>query len=341
MRRAAGTVTIRDISKKCGVSVSTVSKALNHYGDVGSETAERIRRIAREMHYVPNVAARQLKTSISHNIGVLFEEDKSGLTHEYFSIILNGAKAEAERCGYDITFIGKNLGGQEMSYLEHCRYRNSDGVIVANVNFENEAVVDLVRSEVPAITIDYSFDSVSCVMSDNMEGSYRLTSYIAEMGHRKIAFICGEQTSVTAKRVVGFNRALKDHGIELPEGCLVRGRYHEPEISRELTRRLMELPDPPTAIIYPDDYSYLGGMIELNEMGLSVPDDVSTAAYDGIPMSQILHPKLTTYQQNAEEIGRTSAKKLIETIEHSQTCVPEEIQVSGGLLKGASVSKLI
>ena len=109
-KKGVSMVTIKDISKQCGVSPATVSKALNGYGDISSETAEMIRRTAQEMHYMPNAAARQLKTNMSHNIGVLFVDDTmSGLTHEYFSAILNSAKEEAERLGYDITFISRNV----------------------------------------------------------------------------------------------------------------------------------------------------------------------------------------------------------------------------------------
>ena len=98
-------VTIKDISKARGVSPATVSKALNGYRDVNPQTAERIRQAAKEMHYLPNVAARQLKTNISHNIGVLFvDETNCGLTHEYFASILNSAKEELELLGYDIDF---------------------------------------------------------------------------------------------------------------------------------------------------------------------------------------------------------------------------------------------
>ncbi|MBR2561755.1 MAG: LacI family DNA-binding transcriptional regulator [Eubacterium sp.] len=341
MKSESGTVTIRDISRKCGVSVSTVSKALNHYGDVGSETAERIRQTAREMHYVPNTAARLLKTNISHSIGVLFVDQRgSGLTHEYFAAILDAVRDEAEKKGYDITFIGRNLGGEPMSYLEHCRYRKCDGVVIANVDFESRAVTELVKSEVSVVTIDYAYDSISCVMSDNMNGGYELASYLIRMGHRKIAYIHGEATSVTNKRLVGFNRAMTAAGIEVPPEYLVEGRYHDPETSARATRGLMKLPDPPTAILYPDDFSYLGGMSELEKMHLSVPQDISVAAYDGIPTGQVLRPKLTTYRQNAEEIGRRSVRKLLETIEHRRTCVPEEIPVSGGLLEGSSVARL-
>ena len=334
-------VTIRDISKECGVSVSTVSKALNGYGDISEETAELVRRTARRMHYIPNNAARQLKTNISHNIGVLFiDETQSGLTHEYFAAILNGTRDEAEKLGYDITFIGHNIGGQPMSFLEHCRNRKCDGVVIACVNFESEPVIELVKSEVPVITIDYSYDSVSSVMSDNMEGGYQLASYLIRMGHRKIAYICGERTSVTNKRLIGVKRALKDNGIAMPEKYLVQGRYHDAGISRQATRQLMALPDPPTAIMYPDDFSYLGGMIELERMGLKVPDDISVVGYDGVPISQTIRPKLTTYFQDADRIGRLSARKLVEKIEHSETCMAEEIQVSGRLLEGTSVRQI-
>ena len=93
-----------------------------------------------------------------------------------------------------------------MTYLEHCQYRKVDGVLIANVDFSDPGIIELVTSELPVITIDYAFDSTSCVMSDNMEGAYALTSYLIGRGHRRIAFIHGERTSVTNKRLVGFNR---------------------------------------------------------------------------------------------------------------------------------------
>ena len=93
-------------------------------------------------------------------------------------------------------------------------------------------------------------------------------------------------------------------------------------------------------LLNPDDYSYLGGMIELEKMNLSVPGDVSAAAYDGIPMAGVLRPRLATWHQDAVQIGRLSARKLVEKIEHSQTCVNEEIPVSGWLIEGTSVADI-
>ncbi|MBE6042160.1 MAG: LacI family transcriptional regulator [Clostridiales bacterium] len=333
-------VTIKDISKACGVSPATVSKALNGYDDISEDTIELVKRTAKELNYTPNAAARLLKTSISHNLGVLFVDDTmSGLTHEYFSLILNSVKEEAELCGYDITFISKTLGRQKMSFLQHCRYRNCDGVVIASVNFDSPAVHELVSSEVPVITIDFSFDNVSSVMSDNMEGSYRLAKHLAEQGHRRIAFIHGELTSVTYKRIVGFNRAMQEEGIVIPPEYMMTARYHDADSVARATSDLMDLPEPPTAIMFPDDFSYMGGQAELQRRGLSIPEDVSVCGYDGINLSKIIQPQLTTWHQDADRIGKESVRKLVETIENRATCVAEQIMVSGELVSGYSVRK--
>lgn len=121
---------------------------------------------------------------------------------------------------------------------------------------------------------------------------------------------------------------------------MIEARYHDPSASAEATRKLMMLRTPPTAIMYPDDYSYLGGMMELERLNLSIPEDVSVVGFDGIHLSQVLRPKLTTYYQDAPKIGKISAKKLIHTIEHKKTSVAEELEIPGKLLIGGSVAQI-
>ena len=141
---------LKDLAKECGVSVATVSKALNDQPDIAQATRERIHAAARRMGYLPNAAARALKTNRTYNLGVLFVDEKqSGLTHEYFSAVLDSFKVEAEKRGYDITFINHNISGRSMSYLEHCHYRGVDGVVIACVNFYDPQVVELVNGDVP------------------------------------------------------------------------------------------------------------------------------------------------------------------------------------------------
>lgn len=334
-------VTIKDISKALGVSPATVSKALNGYTDINPQTAERIQTMAKEMHYLPNIAARQLKTNRSHNIGVLFvDETNSGLTHEYFAVILNSAKETFEKLGYDVTFISDSIAGKKASFLEHARYRNCDGVLIASVDFTSPQVIDLVNSEIPTVTIDYPFGNNSSVLSDNVDGQYELTKYVLEMGHRKIGLIHGEMTMVTRKRLNGFYRALKEFGVELDPRYEKAAAFHDTKTTAAAVRALMELPDPPTILMCPDDYAALGAYTELEKLGLRIPEDISLTGYDGINLSQVLRPKLTTYYQNSTEIGHQSARKLVEEIEDRDNCIDEQINVKGKLLLGHSVKDL-
>ena len=196
------------------------------------------------------------------------------------------------------------------------------------------------RSDIPTVTIDFAADNLNCVMSDNVDGTYSLVNYLAGKGHRKIAFIHGEHTSVTEKRLIGFYRGCEQNGIEVPEEYVIKAVYHDPKSSARATEYLMQLDDPPTAIMYPDDFSYIGGMNQLERMGLSIPDDVSVTGYDGITLSEVLRPKLTTYYQDAEAIGRESARRLVDVIENPKTSIPEKIMVTGRLIEGKSVKQI-
>ena len=333
-------VKIKDIAKKCGVSIASVSKALSGNSDLNAETEERIKKIAKEMGYVPNANARSLKTNKSNNIGILFvDKTNSGLQHEYFSLILNSLKEEAEKNGFDVTFISNSLKGG-MSFYQHAKYRNCDGVIIASVDFKNPEVIELVESDIPTVTIDYIFNNASAVVSDNVKGLAEIVRYAYNKGHRKIAFIHGEDTNVTRQRIASFYKTMEEYGIQVPDEYVKKATYHLPRESGHATRKLLALKDRPTCIIYPDDYSLLGGLTEIESNGLKVPDDISVIGYDGINISRLLRPMITTYVQNSEGIGLLAAQKLVEIINHPKTSIPETIQVSGFMQEGETVADI-
>jgi len=329
-------VSMKDIALRCGVSVATVSKALSGQSDISEETRRRVEEVAREMGYLTNAAARALKTNRSYHLGVLFvDERRSGLSHEYFSAMLESFKVEAESRGYDITFINHNVGGKVSTYLQHCLYRGVDGVVIACVDFTDPQVRELVDSGLPLVTVDHVFNNRLAVVSDNVAGLEELVRYIYSLGHRKIAFLHGERTTVTRNRLTGFYRACEELGLEIPEEYVRECVYHDPDRSAKATRELLELSDRPTCIIFPDDFSFIGGMNVLNEQGLRIPDDISVAGYDGIHLAKVLN--LTTYSQNAEGLGRTAAERLIALIEHPKTTLIDRIMVPGKLLSGKTV----
>lgn len=332
-------VSMKDIARACGVSVATVSKALNGQTDIGEETRARVSQMAQKMGYMTNSAARALKTNRTYHIGVLFvDERRSGLGHEYFATMLESFKVEAESHGYDITFINHNVGGKPTSYLQHCRYRGVDGVAIACVDFTDPRVRELAESDLPLVTVDHMFNNRLAVVSDNVQGVEALVRYAYEKGHRKIAFLHGEKTSVTQNRLVGFYRACEELGLEIPEAFVRESAFHNPDRCAQDTLDLMNLPERPTCILFPDDYSYVGGMNALRQMGIRVPEDVSVMGYDGIHLARVI--SLTTYWQDTREIGRIAAERLISLIEHPKTTLADRIMVSGRLLEGNTVKQL-
>lgn len=330
---------MKDIAKRCGVSVATVSKALNGQADIGEETRGRICAVANEMGYLTNSAARALKTNRTYNIGVLFvDERRSGLAHEYFSSVLESFKVEAESHGYDITFINHNVGGRSTTYLQHCLYRGVDGVVIACVDFTDPLVLELVESGIPLVTIDHVFNNRLAVLSDNVRGLEEIVRYVYSRGHRRIAFIHGENTTVTQNRLTGFYRACEELGLKIPENYIREGVYHDADTCEAVTRELLALPERPTCIIFPDDFSYIGGSKALTEAGLSVPDDISVVGYDGIHLARVLG--LTTYRQDTKVLGATAADKLIRLIEHPKTTLMDSSIIPGELLRGSTVKAI-
>lgn len=333
-------VSMKDIAQRCGVSVATVSKALNDQPDIGAETRERIRSAAEEMGYVTNSAARALKANRTFNIGILFvDEQNSGLTHEYFSSMLESLKVEVESKGYDVTFINRNVGRQR-SYLQHCLYRGVDGVVIACVDFSDPEVLELVNSNLPVVTIDHVFNNRMSVVSDNVQGMEALVRYAYINGHRKLAYIHGERTTVTENRLTGFYRACEALGISIDDTLVRESRYHDAKMCAEVTRELLSGPNRPTCIFFPDDYSYIGGMNVIREMGLRIPEDISVMGYDGVNLADIVSPRLTTYCQDTFAIGRAAARGLIDLIERPRTTLTDKIVVPGHIRVRESVAKL-
>jgi len=331
-------VTIKELSAACGLSISTVSKALNDYPDVSAETRELVRATAAKLGYRPSAIARGLKIGRTFNLGVLYSDDSaSGFTHNYFAPVLESFKNEAERRGYDITFITHRTDRNNMTYLQHCLYRNVDGVCIVNCHFDDPEVAELIAGPLPVVTIDHMFHNRSCVESENRQGMTDLTRYILEKGHTRIAYICGEENAVTNIRRTSFLRTMQEAGLNVPEEYLIHSRYHHPAAAREATQQLIALENRPTCIIMADDYSALGGMEAIRNAGLRIPQDISVAGYDGVAILQMCRPQLTTVQQDTLRIGQAAARKLVHLIEQPHTTFQEIISIPGRLIPGETV----
>ena len=334
-------VSMKDIAAKCNVSVATVSKALNGQHGIGEATRQQILAAAKELGYTANSAARALKTNRTYNLGIVFVDlQNSGFMHEYFASMLNYFRIESESRGYDLCFINSNVGFRGHSYLQHALYRGVDGVAIICADFQDPLVQELALSNVPVVTLDHIFHNRTAVLSDNADGMMNLVRHVYAKGHRRIAYIHGNKTAVTENRLTGFYRACEQLGIQVPDAYIAACEYHEPQGCYEATKKILALEERPTCIFFSDDYSYVGGAAAIAEAGLRVPEDISVVGYDGIHLAKVVSPRLTTWEQNTEELGRIAADKLIERIEHPRTALPEHIVVHGRLLEGETVKDL-
>ena len=327
---------LKDVAEACGVSVATVSRALNGLTNESKERTAHICQTAREMGYIPNTAAKTLKTSRSNNIGILYEDR---MNHEYFSTLMEELRKNAEDKGYDLTFMRRKTGQSRESYYEHARRRNLDGVIVLQADFEDAGVIRLATSSIPTVIIDHIFEGCDCVSSDNRAGLEQIVRYVREKGHRRIALIQGQRGAVSQERLAGFYKGCAEMGVRVPSEYVAEGRFHDPDDCFRQIVRFLQLPEKPTCVLCPDDFSCLGALWQLRAEGIRVPEDVSLVGFDGIEMARLTEPKPTTFRQDDERIAREVMTLLTEGIESPDTHVPRQIMVTGKLLEGGTLAE--
>ncbi|QLY39542.1 LacI family transcriptional regulator [Hujiaoplasma nucleasis] len=314
-------VTIKDISKKSGVSVATVSKAINNYPDISEKTKKNILKLAKEMGYVPNSSARSLKTHQSYTIGIIFEEITDyGLQHPLFSKILESYKKVVESKGYDIMFLAKNMGNQQGSYLQHSMRKQVDAILVLCEDFNSEEMLELYQSDLPIIVIDYAVSTAVTVTSNNIQGMEQGVKFLVDLGHKKIAHVYGDPyTFIGGQRKLAFENALHKYNLSLRDDYLVSGEYFSKEDGYRAMQKLMTLEDQPTAVFCASDMIAIGAIQAIKEAGKSVPEDYSILGFDGIDIGQLITPKLTTIRQDARKMGEIAARKTFQFLDHPNT----------------------
>jgi Transcriptional regulators len=329
-------ITIYDIAKKCKVSSATVSKALNDLSDVAPKTKLRIKNVAEELGYSPNVQARTLSTKKSYIIGIIFTDDK--FQHPFWGNILEHIRRELEGMGYDMVFLSKNLKGIRYGYLEHCRWRSVDGVILVSVNFDTEDIKKLLDSEIPCVLIDKESLYGTSIMSQNYEGTKRAVEYLVKCGHEKIGFVNGGTyaTYVTRDRICGFKEAMAEAQIAIREEWMKEGGYYQAQKTYKVVKSILALKERPTALLLPDDSVASACYQAANELGLKVPDDISFIGHDGLALDGMIKPSLTTIAQDMEQIGKVAASQVVR-IANTKKVQKETIFIPTTLVEKESV----
>lgn len=311
--------TIYDVAKKSGYSITTVSKVLNNQPNVSERAKKKVMKAVQELGYIPYSSARTLATKKSNMIGVVFSEAMDvGMTHPFFSEVIEAFRKQVELYQYDLLFVSRNIDSDQ-SYHEHLRNRGVDGVIVVNLHSEDEEIEVFKKSSLPAVFIDLCIDEANVVFSDNELGCSLAIKHLYKLGHRKIAHIAGSQTTFSgSERLSGFKKAMKEYGLPTPDPYIVDGGYFTYEGGRTAMLQLLSLEDRPTAVFASGDNMAIGAIQTCKELNIKVPEEISIIGFDDIAHAKYVDPSLTTIRQDTDRIGRQAATLLLNEINENK-----------------------
>jgi len=311
--------TIYDVAKAMNLSPGTISKILNNNGNVSQETRERVLNYVKKIGYVADTNARILKSKFSWTIGVIFSDiSLIGLEHPFFASIIQQFKNYVEKQGYEIVFIVNKLGNNELTYLQWCKNKRVDGVLIVSGNINNKHIIELVNSDIPSVSTDIIMPHLNSVLSDDYEGIRLGIEYAISRGLEKIACITGPLTSrAFSERLAAY------HNIMLKNGLILRENYYKEAQSFGFTsgynatiEMLNDVTEVPNMILsFSDDLAF-GVIRALEDKGLKVPNDVSVIGFDDIQYAKHFTPSLSTIRQDKVLIAETAAKILLAKIKH-------------------------
>ena len=339
--KVKGMATISDIAKICCCSTATVSKVLNNRGNISKAKRDEILLVAKQMKYVQNNSAKALASAnkSSHLIGIILHisEDKS-ITHELFSTILNSFRKEIEKNGFDICFIRQIDEDSPYEYKDYIDSKGMDGVFVLSANVGLTKINNLIHSDVPCVGFDLPNAKYN-VSSNNKEAVAKMVDYLASFGHKRIAYVFPKDVGVSLQRKDGFLLGLKRNNIPFDERMLINAPFFSHNSAKIATDKALSNGFNPTVIMYPDDYTAISAISYLRSLGMKVPSNISITGFDGVIISKLVRPSITTLCQDSQNIGLEAAKLLLRQINNEEIKNPH-IVVKATLFEGSSVNRI-
>ncbi|MBI5566080.1 MAG: LacI family DNA-binding transcriptional regulator [Chloroflexi bacterium] len=327
---------IRGIAKHLGLSVSTVSKALNGYDSVSETTRQRIIEVAHEYNYYPSRAARSLRRNKTEKIGLVLytHTPLSNRSSEYYFEVIRGAATASESMGYNL-ILYLTVGNQLDRLMNVCRSHEVDCLILMLGTGDLDSPVKLLKKEkIPFIVLNKhpKLPNIAYVVSDHEKGAKDAVEHLIELGHQRIAYLGREDDPETSgDRFAGYRQALLDHGIALDESLVAYGSSQAMSAYRAM-KELLERPLRPTAVFAYSDGMAIEAIHAISECGLVVPNDISVVGFDDLRVSSVTIPPLTTVRQHLTELGKQAIEALLQQLEDKppmpvQRTIPVELIV--------------
>jgi LacI family transcriptional regulator len=314
--------TIKDVAKRAGVSLSTVSLVINKKKNISQETVNKVQRAIIELNYHPRHSARGLASKKSGNIGFILTDDHFSRAEPFYTKIFLGTEFEARKHNYYILLTTVEQKFTKKSIPRFLLEKNVDGVILAG--HVPDGLISYINNnyKVPVIYIDYFPQKVKsfAVLIDNLDGAKQAVDHLIDKGHRDIAFICGEINHPSMQdRFLGYKQALKHAGLQINNNIIITDEPYASDLDGyNASCKLFKQADHFSAIFTANDAMAFGCIRYMREKNIKVPEEVALVGFDDVEIARQMEPQLTTICVQKEEMGAIAIKNLVEMISENK-----------------------
>lgn len=330
--------TIKDVAKKAGVGVGTVSRVLNEHPSVSDDIREKVLKIIEELDYKPNAIARSLKIKSTHTIGVIIPDISSA----FYPEIVRGIEDVAKEYKYNIILLNTDLSREkEKEALNILKEKKADGILFISNTVNEKLKQEFKKTDIPIVLISTEDDKGEfySVTIDNQKAAYDATIYLIKLGHKKIAMLAGEKDDPNAgvPRINGYKKALLENNIKIDEDYIFYGDYKFKSGFKNMLK-ILKLKDMPTAIFAASDTMAVGAVSCAMQHGFNVPKDFSIIGFDGLELAEYFYPPITTIKQPRYEMGAKGMEMLISLINKEK--VDKKVLLGYEIIERKSCNKI-
>lgn len=329
-------VTLKDVARASGFSVTTVSRALNGHSDVNLETKEKIEEVARRLHYFPNRVAQQLVTKRGNVIG-LYSLDRETFQNQFITLMISGMMDEATKHDFNLLLFATQRLATAQEVVSHCTHRGLDGAVISGLRVNDPLIADLPKTNFPIVLIDVPIagSRATYISVNNVLGATQAIDHLVELGHKRIGFINGHNEAwVSQQRLVGYEQGLAKYGIPFNSSYVFEGDFSK-ESGRMGAQSLLVAQPELSALFVASDLMAAGAIEQLLAMGFDIPGEISVVGFDDQDLCTHVNPNLTTIRQDMYKFGSSAARELITMIDDPKY-IPDHLDLSTALISRAS-----
>ncbi len=329
MKKAVG---LKDIARKTGYSIKTVSRAINNHPDVNENTRQKILLVAQKYSYYPNLLAKSLRLKKTFTIGYIVPD----ITNEFYGKVGIVIEKEFRQHGYSLLVsFTEESEENEINSLKLLLAKRVDGIILATVGTTGDFLQEIInRYHIPVVVIDNKEQGIktNTVLHDNIDGAYVLTKHLLEHGHRKIACVTGPLSETSGKeRLEGYRKALRKYSVPFEEQLVKVSNWRISGGFNAAMELMQNKAFAPSSIFFANSQMALGAYKALKKKNIRIPDDVAVVSFDNLDFTDSIDPPLTTLDSVEEKVGRLASELLLEIILNKDGDRTREHLVKAGL----------